>query len=89
MHSRKHPASFKSGMLLAIAGHTMMGTALGLALSFALIAYDGFGLSGLIAHSVNPQASILLLAGTLTLAFAVGATLTGFVFTVMERDKHD
>lgn len=85
MRGKKHPALFKPAMLLGLASHTAMGVALGLAFAFVLTRIDPFGLMDLIAHSVDPKGTMLVLVGSFTLTFAVGATLTGFVFMMMEE----
>jgi hypothetical protein len=38
----------------------------------------------LIDHSVDPKTTMIVFVGSFTLAFGVGATLTGFVFMMME-----
>ncbi len=87
MRSRKRSASMNASALLEMAGHAAMGAALGLGFALALMFFEGFGLKPLIAHSVDPQWTAVVFAGTFTLVFAVGATLTGFVLTQM--DKHE
>ena len=73
-------------ILLEMAGHATMGIALGLAFSFALILFDTSGVKVLIAHSADPKSAMIILASTFTFAFSVGASLTGFVLTMMQRD---
>ncbi|WP_316228232.1 hypothetical protein [Bradyrhizobium sp. SZCCHNR1039] len=46
---------------------------------------DNFGIARLIAHSSTPHQTFAILIGMVTLPFSVGATLTGFVFTMMEE----
>jgi hypothetical protein len=41
----------------------------------------------LIANSLQPRATLGIFVGTFTLAFAVGATLTGLVFTLMNDER--
>ena len=72
-------------ILRELAVHTAIGAALGLVVSFAIILNDAFGLGTLIAHGADAQAVTLIVVGTLTLALAVGTTLTGFVFTMTEE----
>src|SRR5262249_8590274 len=67
------------------ARHTLMGMALGLGLSFALALIDSSAIAKLIAHSSEPKTTMLTIVSYFTLAIAVGATLTGFVFTMMEK----
>ena len=85
MRSKKHPALFKPSVLLGLAGHTAMGVALGLAFAFVLTLMDTFGVMNLVAHSADPKATMIVVVGSFTLAFAVGATLTGVVFMMMEQ----
>jgi len=50
----------------------------------ALALIDTSTLAVLIAHSSDPKTTTVILVSFFTLAFGVGATLTGFVFTMME-----
>ncbi len=85
MPPKRRSAVLKPAILIEIACHTFMGTALGLGFAFALTQVDAFGISTLIAHSPDPHMTFVVFVGTFTLAFAVGATLTGFVFSMMEE----
>ncbi|MGJ5178318.1 hypothetical protein ACQR16_09490 [Bradyrhizobium oligotrophicum] len=85
MPPKKRSAVIKSGLLVELACHTFMGIALGLGFAFALTQVDAFGISRLIAHSLDPHVTYMIFVGALTLSFAVGATLTGFVFSMMEE----
>jgi hypothetical protein len=85
LRTRKPPALHNSVILLELAGHAAMGTALGLVFSFVLLLIDAFGITTLIAHGADARTITVIFVGTFTLAFAVGATLTGFVFTMMEE----
>lgn len=42
-------------------------------------------LADLIAHSNDPKTATIIIGSFFTLSFGVGATLTGFVFTMMEE----
>lgn len=88
MRSRKRSALIDVSLIFGMAGHAAMGAALGLGFSLLLIGFDRFGLRPLIVHTVDPQRTTVVLAGTLMLVFAIGATLTGFVLTMMEKHKH-
>ena len=88
MRSRKSSAILGPSFILQLAAHTAMGAALGLGFSLALLFFDVFKVGSLIAHCVDPQSSTIVFAGTFTLAFAVGATLTGFVLIMIDRDEH-
>ena len=57
----------------------------GLGFAFALTKLDAFGIASLITHSVEPMMTVTIFVSVMTLSFAVGATLTGFVFTMMEE----
>ncbi len=87
MRSPKGRVLIDASMVLALAGHAAMGLALGLGFSFSLIFFDTLGLKALIAHSVDPRSTTIVFAGIFALAFAVGATLTGLVLIMMEREK--
>jgi hypothetical protein len=50
-----------------------------------MILNDAFGLRTLISHGADARTITVILVGTFTLALAVGTTLTGFVFTMMEE----
>jgi hypothetical protein len=71
--------------MLEMACHTAMGVALGLGFAFALMFIDAFGIATMIAHSYEPKAALAVFVGTFTIAFALGTTLTGLVFTIMEE----
>ncbi|CCD84402.1 conserved hypothetical protein [Bradyrhizobium sp. ORS 285] len=85
MPPKKRSAVVSPAILIELACHTFMGTALGLGFAFALTQVDAFGISTLIAHSLDPHMTFVVFVGTFTLAFAVGASLTGFVFTMMQE----
>jgi hypothetical protein len=85
MPPKKRPVAIQPAILIELACHTFMGTALGLGFAFALTQMDAFGISTLIAHSLDPDMTFTIFVGTFTLAFAVGATLTGLVFTMMDE----
>src|SRR3954471_13646559 len=61
-----------------------MGIALALAFAFVLSLVNAFGIMGLIAHSANPRTTMIVFVGSFTLTFGIGATVTGFVFMMME-----
>lgn len=87
MRNRKQSVAVARSMAFELAGHTAMGVALGLGFSLALIFFNAFKVGTLIAHCADPRTSAIVFAGTFTLAFAVGATLTGFVLIMMDRDQ--
>jgi hypothetical protein len=61
-----------------------MGLAMGLAFALALNLIDAFGVTALVANSADPSTAMVILVGTFALTFSVGATLTGFIFAMME-----
>jgi len=79
------PALRNPTILIEMIFHCLMGIALGCGFGFALTHIDAFGIATLIAHSLEPLTTLTIFVGTFTLAFGVGATLTGFVFTMMEE----
>ncbi len=85
MSARKPPRLRSATIALEMAGHAAMGVALGLCLSLAMIVTDAFGINTLIAHGTDAHTVTLIFVGTITLSLAIGATLTGFVFTMMEE----
>jgi hypothetical protein len=84
MRNKKRP-TVSSAIALEMACHTAMGVALGLGLSIALALIHSSTIAVLIAHSSEPRTTLLTIVSFFTLAIAVGATLTGFVFTMMEE----
>lgn len=57
-----------------------MGVAMGRAFAFVLTLIDRMSVMALINHSADPRTTMLVFVGSFTLAFGVGATLTGLVF---------
>jgi hypothetical protein len=84
MRTKKPSAWIRPAVLLGLASHTAMGVAMGLAFAFVLTLIDTIGVMALINHSADPKTAMLVFVGSFTLAFGVGATLTGLVFMVME-----
>jgi hypothetical protein len=84
MRTKKPLAWLQPAVLFGLAGHTAMGIALGLTFAFVLTLIDTFGVMALINHSADPKTTMIVFVGSFTLAFGVGATLTGFVFMMME-----
>jgi hypothetical protein len=85
MRERKPPALRNSVILLELACHAAMGIALGLAFSFAMILNDAFGITTLISHGADAGTTTMIFVGTFTLPIGVGATLTGFLFAMLEE----
>ena len=76
----------KSSVVLAIASHAAMGTALGLVFALILVSTPFFGVLPLIRLSDNPETTMATLVGTAALMFGVGAALTGFILMMEEHD---
>jgi hypothetical protein len=68
--------------LLKLVGHAAMGIAMGLAFALILIIMDPSGVATLVDHGGSQ--AVRGFVGTLVLTFAIGATLTGVVFMMME-----
>ena len=74
-----------TSIMIEMACHTVMGITLGLGFSFALALIDRSTRAVQIAHCSEPKTTTIILVSFFTLAFGVGATLTGFVLTMMEE----
>jgi hypothetical protein len=85
MPPKKRTAAVRRVIALELVYHAIMGTVLGLAAGLLLASVDNFGIAPLIAHSNDPQTMLAVFLGSLTLALSVGATLTGFFFSMMEE----
>ncbi len=85
MRAKKRPTLQNSAFLLELACHATMGIALGLVFSFVMILTDAFGITTLISHGADAQTTTMILVATFTLPIGVGATLTGFLFMMMEE----
>ena len=65
-------------------GHLATGAGLGLFLSLSLIISNGGHVLEMIMNSMAPKATMALFVGILSSVMAVGATLSGFIFTAIE-----
>jgi hypothetical protein len=72
-------------LVLELATHAAMGTAMGLGFCFLLLLTARQDLVNLIAHNPDPRSTAILLIGFTSLVFAVGATLTGMVLMTLEE----
>jgi hypothetical protein len=79
MRGKRHFKKRQPSALLELGSHAAMGTAIGLAFTFVLTFVDRFGVRALIDHSEDPRTSMTVFIGSLTLAFGVGTTFTGFL----------
>jgi hypothetical protein len=82
---RKTPNRSRGSLVLELAGHAAMGTAMGLAFCFLLLLTGRHDLVNMIAHNPQPKITAILLIGFTSLIFAVGATLTGMVLMTLEE----
>jgi hypothetical protein len=72
--------------MLALASHTAIGMALGLAFGFGLIWIPAFHVTNLVNDSMDPWATMLILIATFATTFGVDATLTGFILMMSRND---
>ncbi len=79
------PRARSAAIALEMVCHSLMGIALGLAFSLVVTRIGTSFLAVLLAHSSEPTRTSIILVSFFTLAFGVGATLTGFVFTMMDE----
>jgi hypothetical protein len=70
----------------ALAGHFVMGAGLGAFLAAVLLFGGPSEISRMIVDSADPARTGMVFVGTLTLSFAIGATLTGLIFTLQDRE---
>jgi hypothetical protein len=73
-------------LLFKLASHTAMGAGLGILLSLSLIVGDAHQIFQMIVNSAMPHLVIAVLVALFASLFAVGASLTGLIFILMERD---
>jgi hypothetical protein len=83
MRAKKSSDLISPTGLIKLMTHTMMGAALGLAFSLALILSNP-AVASLLNHGGSQAAMVFAL--TLVTTFAIGATLTGAVF-ILTEDK--
>ncbi|MBR0810972.1 MULTISPECIES: hypothetical protein [Bradyrhizobium] len=81
MRAKKSSDLISAAGLIKLMTHTMMGAALGLAFSLALILCNP-AVARLLDHGGSQAAIVFAL--TLVTTFAIGATLTGVVFIITE-----
>lgn len=83
MRAKKSSDLISPAGLIKLMTHAMMGAALGLAFSLALILSNP-AVASLLDHGGSQAAVVFTL--TLVTTFAIGATLTGVVF-ILAEDK--
>ena len=80
----KQPTT-KGGLFSKLLTHLLMGAALGLACATFVLLADVAHLRDFFAIKPDPLIAELSFVLNLSLAFALGATLTGYVFMQMEQ----
>jgi hypothetical protein len=85
---RNKPQSPASSFALELASHAAMGVALGLGFCFALLLIEPASVVALIGHADQPRTTAVMLVSFFALLFGVGATMTGIIFTTMDRADH-
>jgi hypothetical protein len=75
----------KTPRLGELAGHAATGAGLGLFLSLTLIISNTGRIFEALVNSSNPKIMTLMFVGTFSFILAVGATLTGLIFSVIEQ----
>jgi hypothetical protein len=79
MRAKKPSTILISRVVLAIAGHTAMGVALGLVFALIVTWTPFFGVLDLINMGHDPKITTTVFVATVALMFGIGATLTGVV----------
>ncbi len=82
---RNKPRPSAPSLALELASHAAMGIALGLGFCFALLLIKPATVATLISHTDQPRTTAIMLVGFFALLFGVGATMTGIIFTTMDR----
>jgi hypothetical protein len=70
---------------LILAGHFTIGVTLGIVLTLLLVAGNSAHVLDVIEHAPNPDALLTMLFGGFASTFGIGATITGFFFSQLER----
>jgi hypothetical protein len=87
---RNKPRPPPFSLALELASHAAMGIALALGFCFALMLIQPASVAALISHTDQPRTTAIMLVGFFALLFGVGATMTGIIFTTMDRaDRSD
>ena len=82
---RNKPRRTAAALALELASHAAMGIALGLGFCFALLLIEPATIGALISHTDQPKATAITLASFFALLFGAGATMTGIIFTTIDR----
>ena len=87
---RNKPRPPAASLALELASHAAMGIALGLGFCFALLLIEPTTVATLISHTDQPRTTAIMLVSFFALLFGAGATMTGIIFTTMDRsDRSD
>jgi hypothetical protein len=82
---RNKPRRPAASLALALASHAAMGVALGLGFCLALLLIEPASVGARIGHADQPKTTAVMLVGFFALLFGAGATMTGIIFTTMDR----
>lgn len=82
---RNKPRPTASSLALELASHAAMGVALGLGFCYALLLIEPTSVATLISHTGQPKTTAAMLVCFFALLFGAGATMTGIIFTTMDR----
>ena len=74
-----------SSVVFEVASQTVMGIAMGLALTLILTVVDQQGVVRLIDHDAG-QDAVFVFVGTIVTTFGLGATLTGLILIMTENN---
>jgi hypothetical protein len=74
-----------SSVVLKVASQTVMGIAMGLALTLILTGVDQQGVVRLIDHDAG-QDAVFVFVGTIVTTFGLGATLSGLILIMTENN---
>jgi hypothetical protein len=82
---RNKPRPSVASLALELAGHAAMGVALGLGFCFVILLIEPANVGVLISHTDQPKSSAVMLIVFFALLFGAGATMTGIIFSNMDR----
>ena len=85
MKQPKTKPKIKTGLFAKLLTHLLMGACLGLACAIVVLSTDLAHLRDFFASKPDPLVAQLRFVLNLALAFALSATLTGYIFMQMEQ----
>lgn len=68
-----------------LASHLAMGACLGAMFALTLIVSNTANIFDMMTRAPSPQGTVAIFVGATSLFFAVGATITGFIFIQVEK----